>query len=129
MRRGREWDNVHVGDSGSASLELVLDLVLLLVELALAKQVVDSLVVLREEGSTESRQEGETMRERTYDLEELALHLVLPTFGLELARNTEDLLDCTGDHTRRRFSLVLCQQSRIYAGMRERNNILGHPPS
>ena len=46
LRRGREWDNVHVGDSGSASLELVLDLVLLLVKLALAKQVVDRLVVL-----------------------------------------------------------------------------------
>ena len=46
MRRGREWDNIDVGDRGPASLKLVLDLVLLLVKLALAKQVVDRLVVL-----------------------------------------------------------------------------------
>ena len=69
------------------------------------------------------------MRKGTYDLEELALHLVLPTFRLELARDTEDLLNCTGNHTRRRFSLVLCQQLGIYAGMHERNNTLGRPPS
>ena len=46
MRRGREGDDVDVRDRGAAGLCLVLDFVLLLVELALAEEVVDGLVVL-----------------------------------------------------------------------------------
>ena len=33
-----------------------------------------------------------------YNLEELALHLILPALALQLIGNTEDLLDRTRDH-------------------------------
>lgn len=41
-----------------------------------------------------------------HDFEELALHLVLPSFAFEFLGDAEDLLDSPRDHTSRAFSLI-----------------------
>ena len=48
MRGRGEWDNVDVGDGCTPGLGIMLDVVLLLVELALPEEIVDGLVVLQE---------------------------------------------------------------------------------
>lgn len=47
LRGGGEANDVRVGDSRTTGLGIMLDVMLLLVELALAKKVVDGLIVLR----------------------------------------------------------------------------------
>ena len=65
---------------------------------------------------------------RTYDLEELALHLVLPALGFELVRDAEDLLHSARNHACCRIRLFIRQRVRIYAGMCGGKGIPGHPP-
>ena len=50
----------------------------------------------------------------TYDLEELAFHLVLPALAPKLFRYTEHLLNSTGDHTSSGVSLSKRQYERTY---------------
>jgi hypothetical protein len=100
---------------------LVLDLVLFLVKVSRTEKVVDRLVVLVRGKRIEQRQsrsmrcsrirkqrrnrwESSRLKKRegvTYDLEELALHLVLPSLLPELLRRLEDLGDRSRDHTHR----------------------------
>ena len=52
-----------------------------------------------------SNREPQSQQGETHDLKELALHLVLPAFSLELVGDTEDLLYSTRDHTGGRLGL------------------------
>ena len=72
----------------------MLDFVLLLVQLPRPKKIVNCLVVLHGLG----QQWYPKIRDQTYNLQELTLHLVFPPFLPHHLRNLEHLFHSTRDH-------------------------------
>jgi hypothetical protein len=81
---------------------VVFDFVFLFVEFVFAEEVVYGFVVLLLLAVSLWRGGREGV---AYDLEELTLHFIFPSFRLELIGDSKHLLNSPGNHPRRLFSL------------------------
>ena len=114
--------DVDICDPSRTRLGIVFNLMLLFVEIVFPEKIVDGFVILRVWSETL----GYGMKQkRTYDFEELAFHLVFPTFELHVFGNTENLLNCARDHPRRFFVLPSPSAGQSFG---RRKGIQNHPP-